>query len=31
MNDFIANILVLDDDDVIRSLKKKYLNVTIGL
>ena len=26
MNDFIAHILVVDDDDGIRSLVKKYLN-----
>ena len=26
MNDFIAHILVVDDDDGIRSLIKKYLN-----
>ena len=26
MNDFIAHILVVDDDDGIRSLVKQYLN-----
>jgi len=26
MNDFIAHILVVDDDDEIRSLIKQYLN-----
>ena len=26
MNNFIAHILVVDDDDGIRSLVKKYLN-----
>ena len=26
MNDFLAHILVVDDDDGIRSLVKKYLN-----
>ena len=26
MNDFIAHILVVDDDDGIRYLVKKYLN-----
>ena len=26
MNEFIAHILVVDDDDGIRSLVKKYLN-----
>ena len=26
MNDFLAHILVVDDDDGIRTLVKKYLN-----
>ena len=31
MNDFIAHILVVDDDDGIRSLVKQYLNEKIFL